>query len=412
MAEMFLRFKAASGFKRDHIIAFSLLFNTFAWYFIGRLMVARINVFDEASFEYLCLGFAYPSSIIVSAIIGSVFLAKVRRIRFFYIWLLFGVFASLWLAVLQGASFFAMLVGASILGASLGLGMPLCLSYFTEAVPIENRGKVGGIILFATTFSAPFVLIAMDMMNFMLSAMLLAVWRAWSLPLLFFTSEKKSLPEPTIKRTASLISVLQNRTFSLYFVAWLMFALVDSFEAVIVSNHIGEFQVLIGKLEPVIAGISALIGGIISDWVGRKRVLIFGFVSLGIAYATIGLMLQIWISWLFYFIVDGIALGLLWVIFTMILWGEVNKYGAEKYYAIGETPFFLTQMLSLLFAPYVALIPETSAFSLAAFFLFIAVIPLLYAPETLPEKKIQQRQIKIYTEEALKLKQKIEQKQK
>jgi len=69
-------------------------------------------------------------------------------------------------------------------------------------------------------------------------------------------------------------------------------------------------------------------------------------------------------------------------------------------------------MLSLLFAPYVALIPETSAFSLAAFFLFIAVIPLLYAPETLPEKKIQQRQIKIYTEEALKLKQKIEQKQK
>ncbi len=145
-----------------------------------------------------------------------------------------------------------------------------------------------------------------------------------------------------------------------------------------------------------------------ADRVGRKKVIIPGFVSLGIAYAVLGIASHLWYSWLLYFAADGLAIGVLWTMFTIVLWGEMEKI-SEKYYAVGEAPFFLTQMLSLLIAPYVVLIAEISAFSLAAFFLFIAVIPLLYASETLPEAKIQQRQLKMYTEEALKLRHEIEQ---
>lgn len=94
----------------------------------------------------------------------------------------------------------------------------------------------------------------------------------------------------------------------------------------------------------------------------------------------------------------------------IVIWGELAIHTTKKYYAVGEAPFFLTQVISLLLAPYVAMIPEYSAFSLAAFFLFIGVVPLLYARETLPERTIQQRQLEIYTKEALKLTQKIEQK--
>ncbi len=104
------------------------------------------------------------------------------------------------------------------------------------------------------------------------------------------------------------------------------------------------------------------------------------------------------------------ALGLLWVMFTIVIWGEVNREKTEKYYAVGETPFFLTQMLYIVLMPYVESISESSAFSLAAFFLFIAVVPLLFAPETLPEKKMKQRQLKMYTKEAIQLKQSVEQK--
>ena len=163
-------------------------------------------------------------------------------------------------------------------------------------------------------------------------------------------------------------------------------------------------------VEPVIAGVSALIGGILADRIGRK-IVVFGFVSIGVAYAILGIAPYLLISWFVYvyFIIDGFALGLVWMMFTIVIWGEIARHNIEKYYAVGEIPLFLTDTISPLFAP---LIPETSTFSVAAFFLFIAVVPLLYAPETLPERKIKQRQIQTYTQEAIKLKQKTEQKQK
>ncbi|UCH31213.1 MAG: MFS transporter [Candidatus Bathyarchaeota archaeon] len=188
--------------------------------------------------------------------------------------------------------------------------------------------------------------------------------------------------------------------------------MVDAFEPLVISSSIEELELTgaMNIIEPVIAGTTALIAGILADRTGRKRVIIFGFVSLGVAYAILSLAPIDDISWYFYFVADGVAIGALWSIFTIVIWGELAKHGVEKYYAIGEAPLFITQILYL-FLPYVISVgggAQTLAFSLAAFFLFIAVIPLLNAPETLPEKKIQQRQLRIYTEEALKLKQKVE----
>jgi hypothetical protein len=47
-----------------------------------------------------------------------------------------------------------------------------------------------------------------------------------------------------------------------------------------------------------------------------------------------------------------------------------------------------------------------TAFSLASFFLFVAVLPLMYAPETLPEKKIKDRELRDYLEKAKRTKDK------
>jgi hypothetical protein len=43
---------------------------------------------------------------------------------------------------------------------------------------------------------------------------------------------------------------------------------------------------------------------------------------------------------------------------------------------------------------------------LASSFLFLAILPLLYAPETLPEKKIKERELKEYLKKASKMKEK------
>jgi F0F1-type ATP synthase membrane subunit b/b' len=50
--------------------------------------------------------------------------------------------------------------------------------------------------------------------------------------------------------------------------------------------------------------------------------------------------------------------------------------------------------------------PLGTTFSLAAFFLFLAVVPLMYAPETLPEKKVRERELRDYLEKAKKTKEK------
>jgi len=393
--------------KRDHIVALALLFNTFTWYFFGRTMVTKIGyAFSESSFEHLCLELTYPASIIVSGIIGSIFLTKINKIRFFYAWLLFGVTTSISLAIPVGSSLSATLTLTCLLGSSVGLGMPSCLSYFKESTLIENRGKVGGVILFATILGASFIFVSTSALDLISSVVILSLWRAWSLPFLFIASKRGIQSLPDAKKVSSLISVLHNRTFYLYFAAWLLFAFVDSFETVVLALTVGEYRFFI-TVEQAFASLSAIIAGLLSDWIGRKRVIIFGFVSLGIAYATIGLLPQTWISWLFYFIIDGIALGLLWTLFMVVLWGDISTNGSEKFYAIGETPFFLTEIFYLLLAPYLTLIPERSSFSLAALFLFLAVLPLMYASETLPEKKIRERELKDYIEKAKEVKDKF-----
>jgi hypothetical protein len=50
-------------------------------------------------------------------------------------------------------------------------------------------------------------------------------------------------------------------------------------------------------------------------------------------------------------------------------------------------------------------------FSFIAFFLFIAVLPLVYAPETLPEKTMKDRDLKSYIDKAMKKAQVQEEKQ-
>lgn len=406
MKVMFAKFQG-KRIERNQVISSALLFNTLSWYSLGQSIVTKIrDSFGEGGQESLVLGLIFAVFLIVSAIFSSAFLIKSRRKYLFFAWVIFGILTSISSVISVSSSLFVNIIIISLLGISTGIGLPSCLSYFAESISLENRGKAGGIIFFVTFFSAAIALVLISDLDFLYGTAILAIWRGWILPLLFFVSEKRLPLDKTSQVTPSLISILRNRNFVLYFIAWLMFAFVNSFESVVVDHTIGEYRFFIKIVEPAVASFSALTAGILSDWVGRKRVLIFGFVSLGMAYAVIGLLTQSWVSWLFYFVMDGIAIGSLWVLFVIVLWGDLSRNGSEKFYAIGGAPFFLTELFYLVLAPYLSLIPESSAFSLAAFFLFLAVLPLLYAHETLPEKKIKERELKLYIEKAKKAKEK------
>jgi hypothetical protein len=113
------------------------------------------------------------------------------------------------------------------------------------------------------------------------------------------------------------------------------------------------------------------------------------------------------ISRYLYGAIDGVAGGVFLLMFFLVLWGDLSPQGSrEKYYAIGTIFYYLAGVIRQISSPYVVLIPPNAAFSVASFFLFLAVLPLMYAPETLPEKKIRLRQLRGYVEAAKKVREK------
>jgi len=399
------------GFSKEHVIVrkdffivFILLFNTFAWFYMTLIMID--NVLTSLSVTYtqnLIIRAAYFISIVGSSIVGSALSNKISRLNFLYLWMILGIVTSSVFVLLNNFTVIHILIFCILLGISFGLGMPSCLAYFTDYTPIENRGRISGIIFLTTNLSAPLFIIALNMFGLISNLIILAVWRGFGLIVFFLKPEKNFASEK--KKDVSFISVLHDKSFLLYFIAWLMFCLIDRFEKPVLANLFGDFYYLM--IGPIIGSFFALIAGVLSDRVGRKRVILYGFVTLGIAYAIIGIAPATLFSWYFFLTIESIATGILWVTFILILWGDLSQSNTgEKYYAIGEIPYFLTFVIQLLLVPYVTLIPAYAAFSLASFFLFMAVLPLVYAPETLPEKKIRLRQLTKYLEKAKKVKEK------
>jgi MFS family permease len=179
-------------------------------------------------------------------------------------------------------------------------------------------------------------------------------------------------------------------------------------EAPILEKVFGETSFAFAQFaEWGLVGIVAIIGGIIADITGRKRVVIAGFVMLGIEYAAMSVFYNSPAALYLFVALDGITWGLLVTVFFTAIWGDLgDNFEKEKYYTLGGLPYILSNFLYVLIKPSVGNISITAAFSFASFFLFLAVIPLMYAPETLPEKTIKDRELKNYLEKAQKVKEK------
>ena len=68
-----------------------------------------------------------------------------------------------------------------------------------------------------------------------------------------------------------------------------MFSVINFVETPFLSNVFGSLTTLLRFIELAISGLFALVGGILADRVGRKRVVITGFIILGIEYAILSI---------------------------------------------------------------------------------------------------------------------------
>jgi MFS family permease len=392
---------------KNALISIVLIGNTLAWYSsVFNFMNATIKEINLVYPETLILWSFNFLGAAISALAGTLIIKKLgqRWVPFISFWMLLGIVSSLIPFVYSDMA--ALLITSLLFGISFGLGMPVCLKFYTECTVTETRGRFSGIIFFLSVLGI-LSITAIENVNIVPNVLILSIWRAMGL--VAFLSFKPPEKLGSQSRDTSFISILENRHFLFYFVPWLMFSLVNCLSLPLQLANFDENSLrFLGLLESVLISCFALVGGFLSDFFGRKRMIIAGFIMLGMGYAILGMYPKELSAWYIYTIADGIAWGIFWALFVLTLWGDLS-YGnaSDKYYAIGGQPFLISNFLRFILAPYIAgAVPDYAIFSFAAFFLFLAVLPLMYAPETLPEKTIRERELKQYIDKAQKAKEK------
>ena len=90
------------------------------------------------------------------------------------------------------------------------------------------------------------------------------------------------------QKSPAYLELIRKREILLYLFPWVMFSIINFAEAPILEGVFGtEFFAFVQLVESVFVGFVAIVGGFIADIAGRKRVVIAGFVMLGIEYATL-----------------------------------------------------------------------------------------------------------------------------
>jgi MFS family permease len=390
--------------RRDLVLVSFLLANSFIWYYTVRAWLIQVtnNITID---ENMLVNGVFFAAVIVSSLFGAVLSKRADKMRILGAWFFSGCIASIIPLLLSASSGIGVPLVALLFGLSFGIGMPACLTLFSDSTGFEQRGIAGGATLLVTNLVVVvFAFLSSDLTSIIIISI---VWRVVGLSVfLLLKTGKVELPKE--EKVHSFKLVFQNRTFTLYAIPWLIFSLVDRFTRIyaekLFEQQVFEFNRL---AEPIVGIAFVFLGGLLADYIGRKRVVMYGFVALGIGYAFIGLAPYLDVSRYFYTFVDGIAWGIFMVVYMLILWGDItpSRQVSEFYYAVGSIPFFFSDLLALFFRQYIQGISQASAyaiFSIASFFLFLAVLPLMYAPETLPEKQIRERELKGYVEKAKK----------
>ena len=396
--------------KSQAISSLFIVTNSISWFTLTLVLIINIlydkNV-NPLSFEnILTISTSYFGGLILSSIIGGTLLAKLlQKKSAFLIWNLMGVFSCLLFYLFYSPANLATLsILSLILSFSIGLGIPTCLSLFATQSKTEKRGRLGAVVFFTIQMLVALILLPLGGEAIAFQFLVIAVWRLMGLGgFLFYKSGEKKPDE----RKTSLSSIVRERKFILLFLPWFMFTLINYIETPVLEigmNSVGpDLYTIYNLVGIVISSLAAIPAGILCDLKGRKITCIAGFVFLGLGYAFLSIFSGTGIlAYIFFMVFDGIAWGLLYVNFVFVIWGDLSEGSSrEKYYVLGGLPFLLSGLIQVLVQPFAQYINIGLSFSFASFFLFIAMLPLVFAPESLSDKIMKERELNNYIQNAL-----------
>ncbi len=382
----------AARFK-GFVSRFSLALNSVVWFYLA---VAATYTMPVAAYSSLRWVFYLAAS--VSFIAGPFIAGGFHRSGVMRAWVALGAAASLLPLALSGPGDSSVAAVLVCWGVAFGVGFPSCLALSSSLASTQRRGRNGG-FLFLTAYVLLFLVLVILPGDVVYISLILAAWRC--LGFIFIPSG----PETAAAGKAEAVpytTILRQRRFYLYFIPWLAFALVNYNGAQIIGTNLGaSLSYLMSVMEFSLGGVVCLVGGWVMDRKGRKPVIIVGLVMLGLAYAMLSLLSPNPFVQAFFIAADSVAFGVFTVSFVFVVWGDMaGNGGGAKYYALGSAVVPVGALVALMMAPGLASIGIGSAFTLASFLLFLAIIPLFFAPELLPEKALKDMEMKKYVEEA------------
>ena len=320
-----------------------------------------------------------------------------NRKRLLEFWIVSNIIITLSFMAVQGLASFLFL--SVLAGGSFGFAYPSCSAFFADSTADEERARVGGLLILITFFMLATIISVSSTFVFGLTELLiLAVFlRGLSIiPLLIDPCERNA------GQRKSWSGILLNKSFLMYLFPWIIFNTAVGISALIdgwISSS-AEFEMVFRQgqvLMYVGVSLSAIISGFFSDSLGRKKTIIFGLTALGIGYALLGLATSS-TTYLLTKIAYGSAWGILMVTYGLAVTSDLASKGSkEKFFAIVVTvPLILTILGSILSDVFGFSAPANVVSTVLSILLFVSVVPLLFAPETLPEEKIRTREIKRY----------------
>jgi|APSaa5957512576_1039674.scaffolds.fasta_scaffold25739_1 MFS family permease len=338
----------------------------------------------------------------VSILFGGYLSDKYDRRRLIQLWSLGGVLIQTVFAFFHSTENLPLF--SVVIGLSLGWGLPACFSYLSDVTSIEERGRVSGILQLIVFLLVLFIVVLpQGYVDVQTAIYISIVIRGITLlvPVSESTLEKRE--------RVSYVEILKVKRNLVYLIPWVIYNICNSL-LMFVEQGIPNTDAYVDVFAtgPILFFLATcffgVLSGFLADRSGRKLPLILGFITLGTAYAFVGISVapsNIMLLYLF----QGIAWGFILVCYQWIILGDLAKdYQCDKYYAIG---LVIPPLIETLFLSYSTVVQPTISPNLVASILsiimFISVLPLLFAPETLPDELIQDRRFKEYMRKVMEI---------
>ena len=375
-----------------------LVSGTLGWFFLLNIQAIEIfssfvpnNPFWLSFGQILFYGFA-----IFWGGVGVSIGGRVDRRKLLLTWIALGVVTTALLPFFHGPVF--SIIFSSLLGLSLGLGLPCSTAFIAECTVAEERARVSGIILFLSFILAAIAaFVASSIGSGIISLLLIgALLRSTSF-FAFIFNECESGKERIVMRHNQTI----YKNFAYYLIPWVLINIASTIAINLIPNH-PDYSWAIdtgSKLRLGIIAISALLVGSVADRFGRKPPLLIGLTMLVISSFIISFAMSPTTAFIF-LAISGFSWGSFFAIFLSVP-GDLAIFSLrEKFYFLSTglpiaILFFTSPFLGGPGSGSISSLPA-SVPQILGFILFISLIPLFFAKESLPESKMKARRLKDY----------------